>query len=127
MEELIQTVADLGVGGCICLDARSLLPRNSVGRPSFRHRYLGLYLVHWEATGWIPPQFGAAVISETFMAPGVQDLIISVGVGGYAGIRLGGYGYLHLQAPEYGHTIYCDANYSGNFPRGVREAGFVGP
>ena len=83
--------------------------------------------MHWEATGWIPPQFGAAVISETFMAPGVHDLIISLGVGGYAGIRLGGYGYLHLQVPEYSCAINCDPVDYQPLSGGGAEAGLVGP
>ena len=41
--------------------------------------------------------------------------------------RLGRYGYLHLQIPEYSHGVYCDATYSRPLS-GVRaKANIAGP
>ena len=42
------------------------------------------------------------------------------------GGRFGRDGDLHLQAPEYGRSIYCDATYSGPLPGGGAEAGITG-
>ena len=41
VKELVQTVADLGTGGCGLLDSRSLVSCNSAVRPDIQHIDLG--------------------------------------------------------------------------------------
>ena len=58
---------------------------------------------------------------------GVQDLgTPPSGVRFVRGL-FGGYGDLHLQAPESARAIHCDAIYNGPFTGGGSEEGIAGP
>ena len=61
------------------------------------------------------------------MDPGGKYLGILLSIGGFTGSRLGGDGDLHLQAPEYGRTINCDATYPGTLPGDGAESRIAGP
>ena len=111
MENLVQNAVDIGVGGIVPSYARSLLPHNSAGRPALWRRNLGRDTTQQADYVGFPPQGVAVDIGEKDMAPVVRYLVIPPTRGGYSGISIGGYGYLHTQAPEYGRTIHFDATY----------------
>ena len=78
--------------------------------------------VYWAAVGGVSPQGGVVYLGQATQAVEVRDLVVPFIGGSYAGIWVGRDGYLHLQAPEFGHTIHRDMTYSGPLPGGGVEA-----
>ena len=113
MGELVQTFVDTGAGGRGCSDVGSLLPCNIAGCTNLKRRDLGCDQKHRAASGGIPPQGGTGDLRETAMSPRGWNLEINLTKGDYVVSRIGEYGDLHIQGPEYCHTINCDTNYSG--------------
>ena len=94
------------------MDVGSFLHGHSVDHPALCHRDLGSDPAHWMINGRFPIQGGTADIRETSLTTGIWNLVLPPSGGGYVGSGTGGDGNLHIQAPEYGRSVYLGAKYS---------------
>ena len=108
------------------MDVGEFLPLHITGRPNFWRRDLGRDPAYQAYFGGVTPQGGAEDIGKKTQAEGGWDLLLPTYGERYAGSWVGRYVDLHLQMPEYGHTIHHEAKYYGHLPEIRSETGIVG-